>query len=178
MNMKQTLFGAMRLMALFFCLSQSVSSSGKVSIDSISKKGYRGMVEASYDFGLYDRWHDKYGRQDFSTTHGYLLNECLFIGGSIGYSRLNELETAVLIPVAADIRVYLPIIRFGRFYPFLAAKGGWELYMYRDQGTVSKFLNPSVGLKYCLGRKTALNFSVGYVSSTTENVALRLGFEF
>lgn len=86
-----------------------ISDRAKINL----QKGYRGFVEIGGGISL-TQSSSNYGL-DFSTTHGYQINNWLFVGGGIGVQtfRLSDdiwgeysNKTQWLLPLYADIKTY------------------------------------------------------------------------
>ena len=165
---------------------------------------YRGNVEAGYSVGIGD--YD-FGRFEINTTHGYQFNPYFFLGAGTGIHfmssyktagmdvALDERESKVDIPVFANLRCN---ILNKKFSPFVDLKGG--TFVTNNGGL---YLVASVGCRYSINEKYALNLSVGYAKEKlefetfkdfvgshsmdyrtsprkldTEALSLKLGFEF
>lgn len=174
------------------------------SAQNISSKCYRGFIDGGYTIGIGDY---EFGRFEINTSHGYQINPFFFIGGGVGLHFMPKYETPdmeialdqrdgnVDIPVFANIRANLSK---GKITPFVDAKAG--TYVTNNGGL---YLNASVGCRYALDEKQAINVSIGYTSEklefqtfdrfvsnynmdysrqgrllTTEGIAIKVGYEF
>lgn len=152
------------------------SSAESFNPDSVMRRGYRGTVEAAYHLNIISNGRD-YTGQSFMTTHGYLFCPYAFLGFSTGYNRADEEPSAVLVPMLLNLRLYAPIKRLGRFTPYADLRYG-PVYLLYDGGIGGDWMtHAAFGVRYALGRKTALSLSCGY-ESYFEGLDMRLGFEF
>ena len=124
------------------------------------KKGYRGFVDGGMTYHieitLYEQATDSYALLGGSTTHGYQLNNWLFLGGGIGYERLlnnNWRRPKRILPVYGDAR---GDFKWGRFTPFAELRLGAN-FTHR----AGLYMLPSVGYRFNWGRKWAINFGFG-----------------
>lgn len=153
--------------------------------------GYRGFVDIGYTVGLGDF---DLNRINFSTSHGYQFNPYLFVGIGIGAQYFDDSEEW-LCPIFADVRCN--IIKNTPLIPFIGIKGGYSFYPEDSFEDVGAYINPSVGAKYMISSKCAVNLSVGYtaqlfdyvetinsgaqIKTTTKNMGgftISAGFEF
>lgn len=165
---------------------------------------YRGFVDGGYTIGIGDY---EFGRFEINTSHGYQINPYLFIGGGTGFHFMPKYETPnmniahdkrdsnVDIPVFANIRANFSK---GKITPFVDGKAG--TYVTNNGGL---YINTSVGCRYALDKKQAVNVSVGYTIEklefqtfdrfinsysmdysryanllTAEGIAIKVGYEF
>lgn len=153
-------------------------------------KGYRGFVDLGYTIGVgtYDL-----DRIELTTSHGYQFSSYFFAGIGTGAHYYCSHETnEFFIPLFADFRGNL---LKGPIVPFAGLKAG---YVFRTREGIGKFgpyFSPSVGVKFMITNKAAMNISLGYVAqfaelwffdywsrySDTENLgglSFKVGFEF
>lgn len=175
-----------------------------INAQNISKNCYRGYVDVGYSIGIGD--YD-FGRYEVNTSHGYQFNPYLFLGAGMGLHfipsyktkgmdiPLDQRESKVDIPLFANI--HCNFLK-KKVTPFIDVKGG--TYVTNNGGL---YINASVGCRFALNEKQAINLSVGYsleklefetfdrfISHTsmryttvptkydTEAIAVKLGFEF
>jgi len=134
------------------------------------KPGYRGIVEmgGGSNFARYDNIAAPPSGSHFelSTTHGYQFNPYLFLGVGVGLQPKDLTETTfdlgldldALIPVFADFRANFNkkrISPFGLFRLGYIANTNENL-----NGGV--YLNPSLGYRFGIYKKLAVNVSLGY----------------
>lgn len=165
-------------------------------------KGYRGYVDAGYSIGCGDYG---FGRIEINTSHGYQFCPYFFLGAGLGLHYMSSYETdgmeipldqresKVDIPVFANVRC---IFTKKKIAPFVDLKTGAFL---TNNGDL--YVNASVGCRFALNSKQAVNVSVGYATEKlefemfskftdypkyttnptkrdTELITLKLGFEF
>lgn len=113
--------------------------------------GYRGFVDANWTIGVGNgAGADRIG---LLTSHGYQIIPQLYIGAGAGINYYYN-GTAVGMPVFADVRTdILP----GSVTPFVDLKGG---YSFLD--VEGFYLSPSVGCRFRVGGRLAMNAGVGY----------------
>lgn len=116
-------------------------------------KGYRGFLDLGYTTG-------DDGCIQFTTSHGYQLNPYFFFGAGTGVSYFTDSKSA-LIPVFADLRGNFTN---GQIVPFIGLRIGYAIDVTSDYGGNGFYCNPFVGVKYMLGKQSAVNFSLGYGS--------------
>lgn len=170
--------------------NQSMGNPGS----QIKANGYKAFIDFGYTVGTGD---NAIGRAELTTSHGYQFNPYLFIGGGAGVQYYHEAETFTL-PVFADIRANFTQ---GAIVPFAGVKAGYTLNLTDELYGIGAYLAPSVGVKFVLPDRKAINLSLGYTAqfvkvtydydygsgyhsssySSTENlggVTIRLGIEF
>lgn len=153
------------------------------------QRGYRGFVETGYSFGLGDIGMNRF---EISTTHGFQLNEHLFIGAGLAYHGFRKSGfNWEGVPIFGEVRG--DWFR-GKFSPFASAKLGY------NTGDIEGFyFAPSAGYRYAFGKKMGLSLSLGYslqmvetgqlnyndgqigIDYTRKNsgaITLKLGFDF
>lgn len=148
-------------------------------------KGYRGFVEAGYTIGTGIVGMDAYGidvhapdRIEISITNGYLFTPYFYAGIGIGYTLYPDESDAVVLPAYLDLRYNFRFLRMGRCYPFLNMKFGIEWVIGDEYFGGNYYTVPAAGIKWELGKKTAMNFSIGYAATDNKGISLRAGFEF
>lgn len=80
------------------------------------------------------------------------------------YELVHNIETdseSALIPVFADLRGNFTN---GQIVPFIGLRIGYAIDVTSDYGGNGFYCNPFVGVKYMLGKQSAVNFSLGYGS--------------
>lgn len=97
---------------------------GRESAESGAKSGYRGYIEIGGGPKM-----GKYGSEAFvfSTTHGYLYKEHLFIGVGAALNRINHYETS-MVTFYGDVRLAVPELSFDalkHWVPFAGVRVGY-----------------------------------------------------
>lgn len=175
-----------------------------LNAQNISKKCYRGYVDAGYSIGVGDY---SFGRFEVNTSHGYQFSPHFFLGAGLGVHFMSSYETdkspipldvrnnQVEIPVFANIRCNFMKAKAS---PFIDLKCGAFL---TEKG--NGYIDASIGCRFSLNQKQAINLSLGYVFemlyfdtfnhftnasrldyvrssriNNTEAVSIKLGFEF
>ena len=191
-------------MKKFFVLFIVLLASQMVSAQNTSGSCYRGFVDGGYTIGIGDY---KFGRFEINSSHGYQINPFIFVGGGLGFHFMPKYETPdmnipldqrkskVDIPVFANARANFSK---GKITPFVDGKAG--TYVNNNGGL---YLNLSVGCRYAVDEKQAVNVSVGFTREelefesfdrftgkysmsyttsprklTTEGIAIKVGYEF
>lgn len=123
--------------------------------DNIAK-GYKGFVDFGYALGV-GYW--ELDRVEFTTAHGYQFNPYLFggIGFGVNYYTVPELCN---LPIFANIRANL---LDARITPFVDFRIGYSVL-----NIAGLYLAPTVGCRFGLTRKMAINLGVGYTLQRTE----------
>lgn len=121
-------------------------------------RGYRGDVELSYLIGAGDYASD---RVELTTSHGYQFNPYIYLGGGLGFQYWNDLEVFTM-PIFTDFRVNF---MKGKIIPNAGVKLGIAAEL-NDDAAAGGYFNPSVGVKFMLSRKNAINVSLGYTLQT------------
>lgn len=124
------------------------------SNDELKQRGYSAIAELNMGIG-YDTFADKasFGIQ---VINGYQVNPNFFAGLGIGLNQ--HISGAAFAPVFLDLRVNF--LR-QRVSPFIDLSGGWAVGLTdEDEGGV--YGNPSLGVKFFVSRKTALQLSIGF----------------
>lgn len=126
------------------------SSNGmRRNTDNIAK-GYKGFVDLGYAIGVGSWGVD---RVEFTTAHGYQFNPYLFGGIGLGVNYYTESELCNL-PIFANIRANL---LDAKITPFVDFRIGYSVL-----DVEGLYLAPSVGCRFALTRKMAVNLGVGY----------------
>ena len=204
MYFRSHICGKIALAATALLLSVPDVSAKNFDIDSMSTKGYRGMIELGYTVttdNFYPEDDKGFDRASVAVTNGYRFNKYAFLGFTTGYTRYNDYPTVVEIPILADFTLFVPFKQLKRFTPFVDVRLGWRLLLAsynekdifgeiapdirgendwkrRDLLGASTFGTVAAGMRYALGRKTAVNCAVGYTLKQYKGVYFRLGFEF
>lgn len=120
----------------------------------IKESGYTNITEANFGLGLgLYRYDYSYGIQ---TINGYLFNPHFSIGFGIGIDKYKYLTT---IPLFIDLRAN---ILKKKTTPLISTAIGYSLMNPQQDIKVGLFINPAIGIKFFVTKKTALNFSLGY----------------
>lgn len=142
-------------------------------------RGYRGYFETGYVVGT--GCTDTY---DFTISNGYCFSPSavpgtFFIGFGVGYNVPIDEPRVAVMPAFFDLRYDFSYWRIGRrCYPYLNMKAGVKVVTVDGFWDADKYLCPSAGVKWELGRKTSLNFSVGYSAKYLKGVEFKVGFGF
>ncbi|MEO8069208.1 MAG: hypothetical protein ABI599_16030 [Flavobacteriales bacterium] len=124
------------------------------SNEELKQRGYSAIAELNMGIG-YNGFGEKssFGVQ---VINGYQVNPNLFAGIGIG---LNQHFSGVAFaPIFLDVRVNF--LR-QRVSPFIDLAGGWAIGLTDDdEGGV--YANPSLGVKFFVSRRTALQLSLGF----------------
>ena len=120
---------------------------------SFKEKGYLNITEVSLGVGLGQASEDlSYGIQ---TVNGVLINPNFSLGLGIG---VDKYKFATFVPIFADIRAYF--LR-SDVTPYFVGAIGYSLSF--DSGSKGGlFVNPSLGVRFTVSPKAALDFSLGY----------------
>lgn len=121
-------------------------------------RGYRGDVELSYLIGAGDFATD---RVELTTSHGYQFNPYIYLGGGLGFQYWGDQEFFTM-PIFTDFRVNF---MKGKIIPNAGVKLGIAAQL-NDDAAAGVYFNPSVGVKFMLSRKNAVNVSLGYTVQT------------
>lgn len=164
------------------CLCQANHSQDGVK-SYLSKQyditGYRGFVEVGATTTALGN-DDSLNYSEVYTSHGYQFNAHSFLGAGIGF--VDE----SYMPIFVDYRYN---ILKGSIIPFIDAKAGYLFKLSHGLKGSGFCLTPSIGVKFMLVGKTAINLSLGY-SSQYENdntekdyrfhggLSYKVGFEF
>lgn len=93
----------------------------------------------------------------FTTIAGYQLNASFTAGAGAG---LSFYDSNMLVPLFLDFRYhFLP----RQLSPYIYADGGL-LLMVSDLNSTKLFINPGAGVRYSMGRKFAINGSIGILT--------------
>lgn len=179
-------------------------ASQMLSAQNTSSGCYRGFIDGGYTIGVGD--YD-FGRFEINTSHGYQINPFFFVGGGLGLHfmpeyktdgmdiPLDQRESKVEVPVFANLRANFSK---GKNTPFIDGKAGTYV---TNNGDL--YLNLSLGCRFALNEKQAVNVLVGYTIEKlefesfksfvsyksmnyitysrkleTEGIAIKAGFEF
>ncbi|MBQ8423274.1 MAG: hypothetical protein IJY36_03295 [Coprobacter sp.] len=96
----------------------------------------------------------------FTTTHGYLFNPYVFLGGGIGVD-YHSSGGRVFIPIFADFRTYFTDSNIA---PFFDTKVGYSIGK-KESDVINPgvYFSPSIGLRFNIGSSNkAMNLAVGY----------------
>lgn len=130
------------------------SASFKKSESGYKARGYKGFVDFGYTAGV-----GTYGtgRVELTTSHGFQFNPYLFIGGGTGFQVYHEASVTTM-PIFADFRANFTK---GPVVPFTGLKLGYTTQL-NDDGGLGFYCAPSVGVKFMLTHRMALNLTAGY----------------
>lgn len=132
--------------------------------------GYRGFVDWDNSIGAISNFQSATGKVKrdtnwfigVSTTHGYQLNENVFVGGGILFSA-SAPGGNLTLPLYAAARYDC---QFSQFTPFGDIRLGYNM---ADGGGI--YFSPTVGYRLSLGSKTNINFGLGLtVRGYTEDI--------
>lgn len=130
------------------------SSSRNRSESGYKTRGYKGFVDLGYTAGVGDY---AIGRFELTTSHGFQFNPYLFLGGGTGFQIYHEADV-VTMPIFVDFRANFTK---GSIVPFAGVKAGYSAQL-TDDGGVGFYCAPSVGVKFMVNRRMALNLTAGY----------------
>ena len=136
-------------MKKFFFAAGLLLAAATVAQAETPQTGYRGFVDVDYNWGKVSSFGKESQSTNFmgySTIHGYQINPNLFVGGGFMYSQ-------EIAPLYVDVRTDQ---KWGNFTPFADLRLGHSL-----SGTGTYYMAPSVGYRFSLCEKLALNLSVG-----------------
>lgn len=119
-------------------------------------KGYKGFVDLGYAIGVGDWGLD---RVEISTAHGYQFNPYLFVGAGFGVNYYTDAELCN-IPVFANLRANL---LNAKITPFVDVKIGYSVV-----DIEGFYFAPSIGCRFGLTRRMAINLGVGYAMQKAE----------
>lgn len=144
-------------------------ASQMLSAQNTSSGCYRGFIDGGYTIGVGD--YD-FGRFEINTSHGYQINPFFFVGGGLGLHFMPEYKTdgmdipldqrerKVEVPVFANLRANFSK---GKITPFIDGKAGTYV---TNNGDL--YLNLSLGCRFALNEKQAVNVLVGYTIEKME----------
>lgn len=113
-------------------------------------KGYKGFVDLGYAIGVGDWGLD---RVEFTTAHGYQFNPYLFAGVGFGVNYYTDADLCN-IPIFANVRANL---LNAKITPFVDVKIGYSVV-----DIEGFYFAPSVGCRFALTPRMAINLGVGY----------------
>ena len=133
------------------------------------------MVELGQGFG----WADMNYVVKVTTTHGYMFNPYLYLGGFVSLGTIEYLEGGYYYSdfnfrLGADFRTYMSK---GKVAPFVGVQLGLDLY-YEEPFV---YFSGQAGIRFALKNKLGLNFALQIGSSdyfAAGEVIFKLGFEF
>ena len=162
--MRKIILSLALVLSLFFVsFAQSADNNGSFEKNSYAsgrqmglKSGYKGFVDVSYAFGV---GHLNLDRAEFSTIHGYQFNPYLFLGMGVGVNYYLHNSDGV-VPIFANVKgTFLK----GNITPFLDMRLGYSV------GDVEGvYVNPSLGCRFGVGKRTGINISLGYTLQRSE----------
>lgn len=138
--------------------SEPMYSSNEYSL----REGYRGMFDLGYSVSVDVA---ELNRLEFTTSHGYQFNPYLFlgVGGGVSFYYDAAVETTVAFPIFINPRIDF---NTGKVSPFIDLKGGYSFGKYVE----GLYISPSIGARFALGYKSAVNFSMGYTLQQIEYI--------
>ena len=124
---------------------------------STLQAGYRGFLEVN---GGYNWWQDNVGYSlGAMTSHGYQFSPFFYMGVGAGVDMYSM--SVPNIPVFAHLRTTF----FNRkVTPWIDIKGGYSF-----GNLEGLYFDPSVGLRFSIGKRSGLNIGVGYTMQQTYN---------
>ena len=153
--MKKILFAVALLLTAFSPLQAQYLNSG-----------YRGMLELGFGVGnRFDRAEyapdarSFAGHLEVSTTHGYQFNPYLFLGGGVGVLCRDITEDGTTFPFFADFRANF---NKKKNSPYGVLKIGYSMSP-EDELKGGVYFNPSLGYRFGIYKKLAMNVSLGYL---------------
>ncbi|MFV0332193.1 MAG: hypothetical protein ACK5KL_20575 [Dysgonomonas sp.] len=132
--------------------------------------GYRGFVDFGYTIGVGDF---DLGRLELLTSHGAQINPYFFIGAGTGvHYYCTDGADEFMIPFFADFR---GSFMTGVVSPVIGLKAGYTFDASDSFSSLGLYIAPSLGVRYMVSDKTALNFSVGYTHQRFQDASVNLG---
>lgn len=129
---------------------------------STNDKGYGGFVDFGYTFGM---GTNGMSSMEATTSHGYQFSDKLFLGAGAGAHLYSEgVDNIIIIPVFVDARYN---ISSGKIIPFVGLKAGYSIGLtdaITAGSTSGLYVAPTVGVKYRMTRRMALNLTLGYTA--------------
>jgi hypothetical protein len=119
----------------------------------IRQKGYFNLTEMSFAVGKTD------ASMGISTVNGYIIKPHFSLGLGVAYD--YYVTAGSLLPVFADVRI---TFHDKRFTPFIYGDGGYSFGITsnnNDQLKGGVFLNPGIGIKSYISKRSALIISAG-----------------
>jgi hypothetical protein len=119
----------------------------------IRRKGYFNLTEIAVGIGKTD------ASIGISTVNGFILKPHLSLG--IGTAYDYYVTAGSMVPIFADVRI---AFHDRRFTPFIYGNAGYSFGVSSNNGDQLKgglYLNPGIGLKSYISKKSALLISVG-----------------
>jgi hypothetical protein len=138
----------------------TVSPTKSAGIDNqgdFKTRGFTNITE--FCFGIGTGEFDEDFAYGLHTVNGYLVNPHFSVGLGIGADKYKAL---LLVPIYADLRAN---ILKGKVSPYVSLGAGYSVAVWNDfnhpvRGGV--MVNPDLGVKLFVSRKTSLLFSIGY----------------
>jgi hypothetical protein len=119
----------------------------------IRRKGYFNLTEIVVGIGKTD------ASIGVSTVNGFIVKPHLSLGLGVAYD--YYVTAGSLVPIFADVRI---AFHDRRFTPFIYADGGYSFGVqsnHQDHLQGGLYLNPGIGLKSYISKKSALVISIG-----------------
>ena len=138
---------------------------GYSQADKVLKEGYKGFFEIGNIRDFNDYGAD---RMEFTTSHGFQVNQYLFLGVGVGLNYYNDMNV-VGIPIFGQFRV---TPSEGKITPYLDAKIG-----YSECQVEGFYLSPTIGVRCAVGEKCGIYLGVGYSLQSSNKIYYR-GFIF
>jgi hypothetical protein len=118
-------------------------------------KGYIGMVDIGYDFGV---GYFGVGRVQLDIINGYQFNPYFSIGIGTGLRIYPEIEE-VLIPLYADFRVNFLDRKIS---PYFSTGLGYAFSVTNGYGSGGFLFNPALGARFKVSEKSSMFVALGY----------------
>jgi len=131
------------------------SKTSEEGAGSFYDKGYQGVIDAGYAFGVGDFGLDFI---KLNIIHGYRANDNFALGIGTGIRYYSDLES-IFVPVFADFRANF---NTSNVSPYLVVNLGYSFNASNDFEGVGLLFSPSIGIMFNTSAKTAVNFSVSY----------------
>ena len=118
------------------------------------RRGYKGSFDIGYEFTVGNFDGRLFG---VSTSHGFQFNPYIYLGGGLALNYYHDdfdEDSYGVIPVFINVRTNFTTSRISPYFDF---KTGYSIN--EDGGF---YANPSIGVRFGLGRKLGLNLSASY----------------
>lgn len=151
---------------MLLCTAIALPSIGQ----TVKGPRYRGFVDGTFlvgNDGVYASGFNMKGG-GFTTTHGYQINDHIFVGGGVGYYRMSyDMEgdydyfgetdySYDIVPVYTNFRYQIARCRVS---PFIDVKLGSAI-----SDDIGLYFSPSTGVRIGLAGKMGLNITMGYTA--------------
>ena len=125
------------------------------------QRGYRGIAELGYQFGLGDYGMD---RLKINMINGGQISPYFFIGGGVGLRYYFDADAA-LIPVFVHARAN---VLDKKVSPYFALSIGYAFNASNDFEAVGLLVSPSSGVTFNVSERVALNVGLSYEMQSME----------